>query len=429
MHTDTWGCVRPPSGLSISRNTLASMIVAAALLTSTIVFSEPAVADALMGGVIVGVPLLGAGRYGTATLFGGVVWLVVVGLGLAATMASATPASAVTHQLVTLYLLTGAVVLAGYIAIEPVNRFNLVMWCDVGACAFATVAALVGFFALVPGMQELFTNYGRARGTFKDPNVYGAALVPAMAFLAAVIIRGASKRAAVAAGLFVLFVAGLLLSFSRGAWIAAAMALLISVSVTIANSRRASDKRRLAIISITGLFALMAAIAALLQNDKVHNLLTARASMDQSYDSGPEGRFGGQQKARRLIVENPFGIGTHTFRERHHHEEPHNVFLSMFLNAGWLGGLLYLLVVVATAAIGLAGAFEKGPLQIPRLVAASAFTAMGFEGLVIDSDHWRHFFLLMALVWGLADAGSPPKNYWRRATDPILAAFGLKRRM
>ena len=151
--------------------------------------------------------------------------------------------------------------------------------------------------------------------------------------------------------------------------------------------------------------------------------------MDQSYDSGPEGRFGGQQKARRLIVENPLGIGTHTFRERHHHEEPHNVFLSMFLNAGWLGGLLYTLVVVATAAIGLAGAFEKGPLQIPRLIAASAFTAIGFEGLVIDSDHWRHFFLLMALVWGLADAGSPPKNYWRRATDPILAAFGLKRRM
>lgn len=428
MHTETWGCARPSAGLSISRNTLASLIVAAALLTSTIVFSEPAVADALMGGVIVGVPLLGAARYGTVTLFGGVVWLVVVGLGLAATTASATPATAVTHQFVTLYLLAGAVALAGYVAVEPVRRFNLVMWCYVGACAFATVAALVGFFALVPGMQELFTNYGRARGTFKDPNVYGAALVPAMAFLAAVIIRGASKRAAVAAGLFVLFVAGLLLSFSRGAWIAAAMALLISVSVTIANSRRASDKRRLAIISITGLFALMAAIAALLQNDKVHNLLTARASMDQSYDSGPEGRFGGQQKARRLIVENPFGIGTHTFRERHHHEEPHNVFLSMFLNAGWLGGLLYMLAVVATAAIGLSGAFEKGPLQIPRLIVASAFTAIGFEGLVIDSDHWRHFFLLMALVWGLADAGSPPKNYWRRATDPILAAFGLKRR-
>jgi hypothetical protein len=29
------------------------------------------------------------------------------------------------------------------------------------------------------------------------------------------------------------------------------------------------------------------------------------------------------------------------------------------------------------------------------------------EGLVIDLDHWRHFYLLMALVWGLMLSGTP----------------------
>ena len=29
------------------------------------------------------------------------------------------------------------------------------------------------------------------------------------------------------------------------------------------------------------------------------------------------------------------------------------------------------------------------------------------EGLIIDLDHWRHFYLLMALVWGLMLSGAP----------------------
>jgi len=26
------------------------------------------------------------------------------------------------------------------------------------------------------------------------------------------------------------------------------------------------------------------------------------------------------------------------------------------------------------------------------------------EGFVIDTDHWRHFFLLLGMIWGLAAA-------------------------
>jgi hypothetical protein len=28
------------------------------------------------------------------------------------------------------------------------------------------------------------------------------------------------------------------------------------------------------------------------------------------------------------------------------------------------------------------------------------------EGIIIDLDHWRHFYLLMALVWGLMLSGT-----------------------
>ena len=65
-----------------------------------------------------------------------------------------------------------------------------------------------------------------------------------------------------------------------------------------------------------------------LQSDQVANLLVERASVTQTYDTGAEGRFGGQEKALGLIVENPLGIGAQQFATHHHPEEVHNVYLA-----------------------------------------------------------------------------------------------------
>jgi len=35
------------------------------------------------------------------------------------------------------------------------------------------------------------------------------------------------------------------------------------------------------------------------------------------------------------------------------------------------------------------------------------------EGFVIDTDHWRHFFLLLGIIWGLAAAT------FREARQPV----------
>ena len=144
-----------------------------------------------------------------------------------------------------------------------------------------------------------------------------------------------------------------------------------------------------------------------------------RANLDQSYDEGPEGRFGGQQKARALIVEHPFGIGTYTFRDTYHHEEAHNVYLTIFLDAGWLGGLLYIISVVTTLFLGFRMAMQPGRLQGPAVIAVASFAGLAFEGLVIDSDHWRHFFIMAGIIWGIADALPVPVDQTRRRDDPV----------
>lgn len=401
---------------------LAHIAVAAAMVTSAIVFSEPAIADALMGGVIIAVPVLGAVKFGRVSVVNFAFWAALVALGLAATAFSPTFEAALKHQLVTLFLAAGAFVLAGYIAADPLPRVTLVFWCYTVACLLATLAAIAGYFSLVPSAYDLFTNYGRARGTFKDPNVYGAALGPAVTFAAWIMLREPAKRAAIAAFVVLPMVVGLLLCFSRGAWLSVIFSLAVLGAVTLLTSRRSSDFHRLGTVGIIGVVTAALALFAVMQVEQVRSLLDQRASLDQSYDVGPEGRFGGQEKARALLLENPLGIGTHTFREKYHHEEPHNVYLTQFLNAGWLGGLIYAVSVMATLIVGLRAALVNGALQGGFLVATAAFAGLVFEGFVIDTDHWRHFFILMACIWGLADAAPPIIDPSRRRDDPSTAA-------
>ena len=404
-------------GPTISRSRLAGVAIALAVGSSSIVFSEPAVADVLMMGVIVGVPLLGVARFGRVTLANAGLWLVIVALGLAGTQMSVTFASAVTHQVVTLFLVLGAVMLAGFVAADPLPRARLVLYAYVAAAMLATIAGVIGYFGMLPGAFDLFTNFGRARGTFKDPNVYGAAVAPAVVACVWVILRESRRAARIALAIALPLVIGLLISFSRGAWISALLSIAILVAISVARTRRAADLRRFGFFAAIGLGLMLASLLAIMQVEQVRSLLEQRASLDQSYDNGPEGRFGGQAKARRLIVENPFGIGTHTFRDIHHKEEPHNVYLNMFLMTGWLGGLLYIVSVTATLAVGFRASLQRNALQGPMLIATAAFAGVAFEGYVIDSDHWRSFFVLLGLVWGLADARPPAADASRRQGD------------
>jgi O-antigen ligase len=388
----------------VSANTLAAFAVAGAMGTSSIVFSEPAVADILMAAVIAGLPLLGVTRFGAVTLLNFAAWLIFVALGLAACSVSTNIDTAITHQVVTLFLALGALVLAGYVSADPEPRFRLVMNFYVAGCLIAAAAAFVGYFQLIPSAYDLFTNFGRARGTFKDPNVLGAALAPAIVYTAWITLRHPMRQAMIAAIVCLPLCLALLLSFSRGAWASTAFSLVIVAWLGLVTTRRTSDVQRLTVVAVIGAITLVLAIGAALRLEAVGGLFEERASLDQSYDQGPDGRFGGQKKAVGLILEHPFGIGTHTFRDSKHVEEAHNVYLSQFMNAGWLGGMLYTISVFGTLAAGLFAVRKRTALQGPIIVTTAAFIGLVIEGAIIDTDHWRHFFILMGLIWGLVDA-------------------------
>jgi hypothetical protein len=63
--------------------------------------------------------------------------------------------------------------------------------------------------------------------------------------------------------------------------------------------------------------------------------------------------------------------------------------------------------------MGLRAALLRTPWQNYLIAAYAAFLGEAFEGLIVDTDHWRHFFLLLGLVWGLTAATI---NFHRRQT-------------
>lgn len=386
---------------------IALALVWLTVASGAVVFSEPAPVDLLMMGLVVLLPVLGLVRISPALLVYMGLWLAVVAASYVASAQAVDLSRASMHTTITLYLVLGSVVFAGFVMRNPVRHATLVLDAYLWAAFIGSVAAVIGYFGLVPGAQELFTKFGRAAGTFKDPNVFGPFLIPAAIYAMHRMMTRTAGAALLSTFMLAFLGFAVLLSFSRGAWAALALGVVLYLALAFITAESERQRARIVLLAALGGVALIGVIGAALQIEEVARLFEVRASLDQSYDFGPEGRFGGQEKAKRLIVDNPLGLGALEFSSRYHSEDVHNVYLSMLLNGGWIGGLVYLALILVTLVIGYRAMLRGSairPLLVPVLAALTAHVALGW---VIDTDHWRHFFLLMGLAWGLvlADRG------------------------
>lgn len=385
------------------------MLVWLTVASGAVVFSEPAPFDLLMVMLIGLLPLAGLVTISPGLVVQLGLWLIVAAGGLGASLFATELSKPVTHSLITLYLSVAAVILAGFVARSPERHMRLIMNAYLWSAFFAAVAGVLGYFHIIPGAYELFTKFDRAAGTFKDPNVFGPFLVPALLYAIYLWLNRPIFRAAVPLAMTAFLTFGILLSFSRGAWFNLALSLAAFGGLSFITSRTNLGRIKLFLSAVLGVFGLIAVVAVALQFDEVTKLLEQRASLDQSYDYGSEGRFGGQAKAVGLVISHPFGIGAREFSANHHHEDVHNVYLSMMLNAGWAGGLVYIAIVVITLAAGVPLLFRRTPGQDWFIIAWSCLLGVCVEGLVIDTDHWRHYFVLLGLVWGLMVAYHPSR--------------------
>lgn len=375
-----------------------------AIATSGIVFSEPAPVDALTMGLIVLLPVIGLVYISQTLVLYLSLWLVAAAGGLIASGVAADTRDATVFTVISLYLYLASFVFGAFVAKRPDAHTRLVLNAWTVAAGVAALCGLIGYFSLLPGAHELFTKFGRAAGTFKDPNVFGPFMVAPLLYLLHLVLTRPLTRVLAPMGLAGVLVLATLLSFSRGAWITLFLGVVIYGYLAYVTAPSLMQRERILALMGLGLALFGGLIAIAIQFDPVADLLKERASLSQNYDVGPEGRFAGQQKALGLVAENPLGIGAHTFTKAHHREDVHNVYLSVMLNSGWLGGGVYWILVVTALGLGFVHLTRASPMRPLFIVLYAAFTATAIEGLVIDTDHWRHFYLLMGLIWGLMAA-------------------------
>jgi uncharacterized membrane protein len=268
------------------------------------------------------------------------------------------------------------------------------------AALIATAAGYLGFFHLVPHYQ-IFLDNDRVSATFKDPNVYGPFLVfPLLLLIMSFMTRGVRLM-----GLIVFFalLGGLFLSFSRGAWMHFAVSAVVAVVLLFAATPDPRMRKRIVLFALGAALTAALFVVALSSIDSVRDMLFVRAKAIQPYDVGPGGRFWFQRLALSQILEHPNGLGPFEFA-RIFGGQQHDVYMQGFLVYGWLGGAAYFTLVLVTLAIGISTVLIATPWQYYLIAAYAAFVGEVGEGFIVDTDHWRHFFLLLGLIWGLTVA-------------------------
>ena len=302
------------------------------------------------------------------------------------------------YMAVSFFLAAGSVFYSGAIAQSP-DYLRPIVRGYVAAALVASIAGIIGYFGLLPG-SDFFTLYGRARGTFEDPNVFGPFLMFPVAWLTYAALTALPHLKLGATVMLGIILCGVLLSFSRAAWGLAAFIMPTVGLIVFINERNPTIRLRLITLAVIGVAILAAGLAVVLSLDTVSTLFTERASLLQDYDSARLGRFARHQAGFLLAAENPLGIGPGEFYKQFT-EDPHNTYLKAFIAYGWLGGISYLILVFWTLAALFPLLFKSRPWT--PVAIATFVTLFGHDliGLVIDMDHWRHVYLLYGLAWGV----------------------------
>ncbi|MFN3764770.1 MAG: O-antigen ligase family protein [Aliihoeflea sp.] len=266
------------------------------------------------------------------------------------------------------------------------------------AACLTGILGILGYFGAFPGADR-FTLYDRAAGAFKDPNVFGPFLVlPAIWLLYGIITGRLMKMPVQAAGLLILSFA-IFLSFSRGAWGLYGLSAITVCATAFLNSSSNRLRLRILVMALIGIGLIALAVMIALQIPQVAALFETRAQLVQDYDGARLGRFARYGIGFALAMERPLGIGPLVFGQTFG-EDTHNIWLKALMDYGWLGFAAYATLLVLTVAAGFRILLRNRKWQPFLLCAWVVFVGHIALGTVIDMDHWRHFYLLMGIIWG-----------------------------
>lgn len=353
---------------------------------------EPAPSDVVFA-VVIAVALV-TGRFQLRRIPFAPVALVgaLVALSVMSVSSAVDTAAALRFLAISAYLGVFFVWLMGYVDSRPRARLvvSTYLVAALVSAVLGTLPFLLDFSALAP-----FTTEGgfRAQALFKDPNVYGPFLVPAALILVEEMISPRLLRFPQWSKLvaFCVLCVGLLLSYSRAAWINLGIGLAVLLAVSLLR-RTGTAKLKVALVSLVGATVVLLSVAAA---TGATGVFEQRAGL-QAYD---QERFLAQREGLQLGITHPLGVGPGQF-DFHAIIGAHSLYIRVFAEQGPLGLLALLLLVGLTFAVAGANAIAgRDTFGIGSAALFAIISGFLVNSIVVDTLHWRHLWVFAALVW------------------------------
>lgn len=278
------------------------------------------------------------------------------------------------------------------------SGYHAVMLGHVITSVIGVAFSFVVFLSNMPGRDALLYN-GRPKGMYVDANVFGPSLVLACVYALGETLQSRGRRrvrlmwtlaSATCA-------AGILVTFSRGAWIN--LAISSTTFAVLLISRRSRRHRfglpallvaEFAILCLVGLYILN-------NNEQISETVSSRLGL-QKYD---QDRFASQRNALEVAMANPFlGMGPGQYIPAFE-IAPHNLYLHIMVENGFPAITAFGLFLLSSLVAGL-HRFRRASLEQDRIrcaVVSAVLLGTLINSFVIDSLHWRHLWLLLAAVW------------------------------
>ena len=285
----------------------------------------------------------------------------------------------------------------------------------------AYLLSLIPVLTALPWRETLQIG-DRFMGWFKDPNVMAAYLVPGILYALVALASAETRRPAIP---WALLAGCLALMFS---WTVSRGALVSLVSALVAFLPMSWRMRRhFGLTLLSGLLVVGIAsgiwlepLVSVLQHEAVREVhLDAVAPETREPDAGPQpssvlhrfaggdpGRINNYRAGLQVAIHHPLGVGPGNY-EQHAIEfriadEPfamaaHSLYLRTLVETGVLGFVSFM-IFLAGMGRQLANRIRMCPDDcLPLFLMASLFAVL-VHSLLIDSLHWRHFWVLLGLV-------------------------------
>jgi len=380
-----------------SRTGLLAGVLTLLFATSSVVFIEPAPYDLLA--ILLFVVLVAGGlRFPAELQIPAALLGAFVAGNFLASIAADDPVGTLRSLSIRVYMVLAWLLVVAVIAIAPARLLRALWSGYLVAAVLATAWGTLEYLGYLPG--EMWVPGMRARGPFKDPNVFGPFLVPPAVYTLYRLSEAGVRRGLPFAALFLVLAFGILLSFSRGAWMNFVVATAGFVALSLATARGLRRKLGWLLTSVAMIAAAAAMLAAAVSTTAIGERFVQRAVLTQSYDVAEGGRFDTQRRAVAMIGRNPVGVGPGRSDERFG-LEPHNLYLHVFVEGGWLAGTALLVFLGVSAVVAVDALRRRSPFRGQLFVVSACLAGVLIQSLFIDSTHWRHMWLLFALLWAL----------------------------